>query len=87
MKKKKTKQKITKAHESKLSAHQKSRRISADMTFAEVVSKYPETAEIFLKHGMQCIGCPMAMSETIEQGALGHGINVEKLIGELNKKK
>ena len=62
------------------------KKITKDMTFAEVMKKYPETAEIFLEHGMHCISCPLAMQETIEQGAIAHGINIKKLVKELNKK-
>ena len=35
---------------------------------------------------MACMGCPMAMQETIEQGALAHGIDPKKLVEELNNK-
>ena len=61
-------------------------KITKDMTFTQVLNINPELAEIFFKHGMACVGCPMAMSETIEQGAKAHGIDVKKLIDELNKK-
>jgi len=50
------------------------------------LKKYPKTAEVFFKQGMSCVGCPMAMQETIEQGALAHGLDPNKLIKELNKK-
>lgn len=60
-------------------------KITKDMTFAEVVSKYPKATNVFLKHSMHCIGCPIAMQETIEQGAKAHGIDVKKLVEELNK--
>lgn len=60
-------------------------KITKDMTFIEVIKKYPETTETFLEHGLACIGCPFAMQETIEQGAKAHGINLKKLIKELNK--
>jgi len=59
-------------------------KITKDMTFAEVVSKYPKTTNVFLKHSMHCIGCPIAMQETVEQGAKAHGIDVKKLVEELN---
>lgn len=59
-------------------------KIIAKMTFSQVISKYPETSSIFFKHGMSCIGCPMARSETIEEGCKAHGINVKKFLAELN---
>jgi len=61
-------------------------KIIEDMTFGKVMHKHPELAGVFLKHGMTCVGCPLAMEETIEQGAIAHGIDVKKLIKELNKK-
>jgi len=60
-------------------------KITEDMTFAEVVSKYPEVTRVFLKYGLSCAGCPIAMQETIAQGAEAHGLDVKKLIEELNK--
>jgi hybrid cluster-associated redox disulfide protein len=61
-------------------------KINKKMTFAEVMKKYPETAEIFIEEGLHCIGCPMAMMETIEDGCKAHDINADKLIKKLNKK-
>ena len=61
-------------------------KITEKMTFAEAMHKNPESAEIFQNRGMHCVGCPMAMSETIEEGAKAHGINPKKLIEEVNKK-
>lgn len=64
----------------------KKEKITKGMTFAEVLNLYPKSVEIFFKHNMMCAGCPMAMQETIEQGALAHGIEPKKLVKELNKK-
>jgi len=59
--------------------------ITKNMTFKEVIEKYPETAEIFFNEGMHCIGCPMASQEKIGQGCEVHGIDADKLIKKLNK--
>ena len=58
--------------------------ITKDMTIAEAAGKNPETHKIFFSIGMHCLGCPMAMQETIEQGAIAHGANVEELLKKLN---
>ena len=63
----------------------KKRKITAKMTFAEIVQKYPEAVKILSEKGMSCIGCPMAMQETLQEGAAMHGINIKKLLAELNK--
>lgn len=60
-------------------------KITKNMSFGEVLQKYPETAKIFMGYGMHCIGCMMAQFETIEQGAAAHGIDIKKLIADLNK--
>ncbi len=60
-------------------------KISKDMTISKVVAKYPETIEVFLEHGMGCLGCGIAQFETIEQGATAHGIDLKKLMDALNK--
>ncbi|RLE44936.1 disulfide oxidoreductase, partial [Candidatus Woesearchaeota archaeon] len=50
-------------------------RITKKMSFSALLSKYPETIEVFLRYGMHCVGCVAASFETIEQGAKAHGID------------
>ena len=64
----------------------KKKAISKKMTFAEIMEKHPELAETLFEKGMHCIGCPMAMQETLEQGSLAHGLNPDKIEKELNEK-
>ena len=58
--------------------------ISKNMPIGDVVQKYPQTIEVFLKHGLMCFGCAIARFENLEQGAMAHGINVETLVADLN---
>ena len=60
-------------------------KITKEMTFGEVLKKYPETVKTFFQYGMHCFGCHLAVDETIEQGALAHGVEVDKLVEDLNK--
>ena len=60
-------------------------KISSQMNIAEVVQKYPQTIGVFFEHGLGCIGCQAARFENIEQGARVHGIDIEKLVADLNK--
>jgi hybrid cluster-associated redox disulfide protein len=59
--------------------------ITKDMSFGEVLQRFPQTMPVFGKYGMHCIGCSMSAFETIEQGALAHGIDVKKFLDDLNK--
>lgn len=58
--------------------------ITKEMAIGEVVQNYPQTIEVFLRHGLMCFGCAIARFENIEQGAMAHGINVEALMKDLN---
>ncbi|MDR3349550.1 MAG: DUF1858 domain-containing protein [Acidaminococcales bacterium] len=58
--------------------------ISKENGIGEVVGRHPETAEVFSRHGMGCIGCAIAHFESIEQGAAAHGIDIVRLVRDLN---
>lgn len=59
--------------------------ITKDMSISEIVEKNPETIAVFRNFGMGCLGCSAARFENIEQGASAHGIDLEKLLADLNK--
>ena len=62
--------------------------ITGKSVIGKVIAKHPKTADIFHKFGLSCVQCPVAGSESIERGALAHGIdevNLKKLLHELNK--
>jgi hybrid cluster-associated redox disulfide protein len=58
--------------------------ITRQMPIGEVVQNYPQTIEVFLKHGLMCFGCAIARFENVEQGAMAHGIDVDTLMNDLN---
>jgi hybrid cluster-associated redox disulfide protein len=60
-------------------------KITKDMSIVEVVSKYPQTSEVFMSFGMACLGCAAARFENIAQGAGAHGIDVDALMEKLNE--
>ena len=59
-------------------------KITKKMNIGEIATKHPETMEVFMKHGMHCIGCVAARFETLEQGCEAHGIDADKLVEDLN---
>ena len=61
------------------------KKITKEMKIEEILQKYPESVEIFLKHGFHCLGCAAASFENLEDGAKAHGIDAEKLVEELNR--
>ena len=60
--------------------------ITKEMSIQEIVNSCPESVEVFAAYGLGCIGCAMASYETLEQGAIAHGLDVDKLVKDLNEK-
>ena len=51
--------------------------ITPDMTVGNIIKKYPQAAAVFQQYGLACTGCNVAHFETIQQGAMGHGMDTE----------
>jgi hybrid cluster-associated redox disulfide protein len=47
---------------------------SKDLIIMDVAKFYPEVVEVFMDYGLHCIGCHVSGYETVEEGAMGHGI-------------
>ena len=60
-------------------------KISKDMTFNEVLRKYPDSVKVLKKYGMSCFGCQGAEAESMECGAIAHGVDLDSLLKDLNK--
>jgi len=58
--------------------------ITKDTSIAEVIRICPRAGEIFDRYNMGCFVCMAASSETIEEGALMHGMDVQAIVDELN---
>ncbi len=61
--------------------------IRKEMTLGEVVQKYPSAAFVMMQYGLHCIGCHVSAWETVEQGALGHGLSpkqLDEMLAEMN---
>lgn len=54
------------------------------MSIMEIIEKNPNAVSVFQKHGLGCIGCMAAHYETVEEGARAHGLDIEKLMSDLN---
>lgn len=58
--------------------------VTKSNSIGEVLQMDRNTAAIFMGYGMHCLGCPHATSESIEQAGAVHGIDVDKLVDDLN---
>ena len=59
-------------------------KISEEMTIKEVIDTYPETAMVFMKYNVGCIGCLAASFEKVKDIATVHGIDIKALVKDLN---
>ncbi|MEG6616018.1 DUF1858 domain-containing protein [Peptococcaceae bacterium 1198_IL3148] len=60
-------------------------KITKDMTMGYIAKEFPETVPVFQSKGMGCLGCPTAQLESLEKGAALHGLDIDKLLKELNE--
>jgi hydroxylamine reductase len=60
-------------------------KITGSTLIGEVLRMSDKSAQVLMNHGMGCIGCPSSQSESIEQAASVHGLDVNTLLADLNK--
>ena len=55
------------------------------MTIGEIIRMDSNLIPVLQRFGMGCVGCPSAQSETLEEAAMVHSINIDELLIALNK--
>jgi hybrid cluster-associated redox disulfide protein len=55
-----------------------------DMTIGEIINQNPNAARILMGMGLGCVSCPASQAETLEEAAQVHGLDIEKMLSELN---
>lgn len=60
--------------------------VNGKTLIGEIVSQYPETAEVLYGIGMHCLGCPASRGESLEDACAVHGVDAEKVIKAINEK-
>ncbi len=64
------------------------KKITRNMLIGEVIEKYPDSAFVMMNSGLHCIGCHVAVSESVEQGAKAHGMSdedIDRMIEDMNR--
>ncbi|HZK32987.1 MAG TPA: DUF1858 domain-containing protein [Tissierellaceae bacterium] len=59
--------------------------ITKDTLIGELIRNKPEAAETLMTFGMGCVGCPASQMESLEEAAMVHGLELEKLMKALKK--
>ena len=60
-------------------------KIEKTMTIGEIIRMDSNLIPVLQRFGMGCVGCPSAQSETLEEAAMVHSINIDELLIALNK--
>jgi hybrid cluster-associated redox disulfide protein len=58
--------------------------ITENTLLYEILEMDPDPKEIFLRHGLNCVGCPGARRESLKEAAEGHGISLPGLMKDLH---
>ena len=59
-------------------------RATKEMIIKDILKLDEGLAPIFVKAGMNCFNCPHSSGETLEMAGVGHGVDVDGLIEEIN---
>ena len=59
--------------------------VTKDMTIQSILEQHEDVAPILMASGMHCLGCAMALGETLEQACAVHGIDVDALVQQINE--
>ena len=64
-------------------------KITHKTLISEILKEKPEAIGILFEAGMGCVGCPMAIQETLGDGCKAHGMSdkdIDEIIKKLNEK-
>ena len=59
--------------------------VTKDTLIGDILDMDRDTAPYFLEMGMNCMGCPSARGESLEEACMVHGVDVNELIEKINK--
>lgn len=54
-----------------------------DMTMDEIMREWQDTIGVLIKHGLLCVGCPIASFHTVSDAAREHGLDEAMLVRQL----
>lgn len=58
--------------------------VTKDMTIGELLMMDRSAGAILMQNGMHCVGCPSATGETLEEASMVHGMDIDKLLSDIN---
>lgn len=61
------------------------KKVTKDMLIGDMLVMDRGIAVILMQAGMHCVGCPSAAGETLDEACAVHGMDVEKVIADINE--
>ena len=58
--------------------------VTKDTLIGEALMMDRGVAAILMQSGMHCVGCPSSAGESLAEASMVHGMDVDKLITEIN---
>ena len=59
--------------------------LTADLTIADVLARWPQTVPVFLRYRLACVGCPIAPFEQLADIAPIYGLALDPLLAALRQ--
>ncbi len=59
-------------------------KVTKDMTIGELLMMDRGAGMVLMQNGMHCVGCPSAAGETLEEASMVHGMDIDKLVNDIN---
>lgn len=54
-----------------------------ELSLSEVMNTWPQTVQVFLRHGMHCVGCRVAPFYTVRDACAEYNLNEAEFRAEL----
>ncbi|HHX30254.1 MAG TPA: DUF1858 domain-containing protein [Clostridiaceae bacterium] len=58
--------------------------VTRETMILDLLQQHSDTAAVLMDHGLHCLGCMLASYENLEQACMAHGIDVDRLVEDLN---
>ncbi|MDR2655902.1 MAG: DUF1858 domain-containing protein [Oscillospiraceae bacterium] len=58
--------------------------VTKETAIGDILKSSREAAYILMENGMPCVGCAVALTETLEEACMVHGLDADDLAAQLN---
>ena len=58
--------------------------VTKESKIGEILMQDRGIAAILMQSGMHCVGCPSSANESLAEAGMVHGMDVEKLVTDIN---